>query len=86
MRDPSLKEVSEKLEYANMAAQVQGDVPSTGQTPLLNRLHRRCQELEVELWRVRNSIQYVEKNAAIVDAVEIVLASREKGDPRPIGF
>jgi hypothetical protein len=50
---------------------------------LLNRLHQRRRELEYELQKVNNSIQFVEKNTAIVEAVEVVLASRDKCDPRP---
>jgi hypothetical protein len=50
-------------------------------TDLLGRLHQRRRELENALRRVNNSIEFVEKNAGMVEIVEIVLASREKCEP-----
>ena len=65
-----------------------GDAPDCGtatearqpKRDLLGRLHQRRRELENELRRVNNSIEFVERNAALVEVVEIVLASREKCD------
>jgi len=56
------------------------------QFDLLSRLHKRRRELERELMKVCNSIEFCNKNQALVEVVEVVLASRDKCDPRPLGF
>lgn len=53
---------------------------------LLGRLHNRRRQLESELYKVNNSIRFCEQNAGLVEIVEVVLASREKAEPRPIGY
>ena len=51
-------EVNVKMAY-EVAAQTEAVQP--GQPSLLNRLHRRRRELENELQRVSNSIEFCEK-------------------------
>lgn len=77
-RTPAPPEVNEKLAYDAGGAQTEAAQP--GQPGLLNRLHRRRRELQNELRRVNNSIELCEKNAGMVEIVEIVLLSREKAD------
>ena len=71
-----------------LGAQVQeATTTEPGQPNLLNRLHRRRRELQAEIQRVQNSILFVEENTALVQVVEIILASRDKCDsPRSIGY
>jgi len=56
------------------------------QPNLLARLHQRRRELESEIQKVCNSIAFVTNNQALVEVVEVVLASRDKCEPRPLGF
>jgi len=65
--------------YIAMNEKTKAEGPPT----LLNRLHERRRQLERELRKVTNSIEFCEKNTALVEVVEIVLASREKCEPRP---
>lgn len=81
-----LRDDVKNMAGGGLGAQIQAEQTEPGQPNLLNRLHRRRRELEMELQRVCNSIQFVEQNAALVQVVEIVLASRDKCEPRPIGY
>lgn len=48
---------------------------------LISRLYDRRQQLHQEIARVENSIAFLEKNAGLVEIVEVILRSQEKVDP-----
>lgn len=49
---------------------------------LISRLHDRRHELHRELQRLENTILVLERNANIVEIVEVVLIAQTKAEPR----
>ncbi len=58
----------------------QTDSPREVRPSLVGRLHQRRRQLEDELHKVCNSIDFCERNAGMVEIVEVILLSREKTD------
>lgn len=77
----------ERLYPPSPASQIATDDIVRGMEPrqnLVERLNRRRRQLINEVNRLDRTIELLEKNAALVEVVEVVLLAQGKAEPFPI--